>query len=547
MPTRRSWLRSRARAARGAALAGPALSLLTACASLEAAARPTAGPTPIAAAPAGTLVLGATNEVATLNPFLSADVAVVPGLFEPLVATDPSSGAPVPHLAERWEQSADGLTYTFHLRPGVLWHDGQPFTADDAKFTYQAILDPKTATPRRNWYEQVASFDVADPLTLVITLKAPYCAFLQNSMQMAIVPKHLLGRSADLNSDAFNTARPVGTGPYRFVEWRHGDQLTLAANARYWGGPPAIGQVIRKVTPSSSVLVSQLRSGEVDVAMVDVTDLPDLAGRPDVTLSAVDALSYDGVGYNLANPLFADKRVRQALTCALDRDAMIRTVLHGEARPLDGPMPPASPYARADLPRYPFDPRRAAALLAAAGWQPGADGMLHRGGRPFAFALLTPAGRQKYSAAATVIQQQWKAVGVAAEIRTLDPNALTDVLRRHQFDAFIQHWGFSLDPSHRQLWHSSQIQSGFNYGAYRNATVDHLLDDGLAVPGCDEQRRRDIYGRLQAIIADEQPYTFLWSPKNLVAARARVRGVQLSPFTGGQGTFWNIDRWTLRP
>jgi peptide/nickel transport system substrate-binding protein len=241
------------------------------------------GPTVAATSVRDAVVYGVASEPRLLNPLLSNDGAsasVTQILFEPLVNTDAITGAPVPALATRWDQSADGLTYTFHIRPNVTWSDGQPLTAEDARFTFDAMRDARTQTPYKSRLDAVDSYDAPDPMTFRVTLKAPSCPFLISTMSIPLVPKHVLASSADINTDDFNIARPVGTGPYVLKEWQTDDHLTLVANPNYWGGKPKIGQWIRKVTKDSNVTTAQLKTGEIDYAAAQPTPWMTCAPTP---------------------------------------------------------------------------------------------------------------------------------------------------------------------------------------------------------------------------------------------------------------------------
>jgi peptide/nickel transport system substrate-binding protein len=232
------------------------------------------GPTGTAAKPQGTapartttVVYAVSSNPATLNPLLDDSGASQSGyglMFEGLVKPDPNTGTPIPGLAASWDQSGDGLQWTFHIRPNVTWHDGQPFTADDAKFTFDAIQDPKTKTPYRSRFSNIARFDAPDKSTFTVTLKVADCPFLITTMQTPIVPKHLLSGSADINADEFNSSRPVGTGPFMFKEWQRSDHLTLTANPNYWQGRPKIDQWIRRTVSDDNVLQALLKTGEID-------------------------------------------------------------------------------------------------------------------------------------------------------------------------------------------------------------------------------------------------------------------------------------------
>lgn len=514
--------------------------------SAAAATATSASGSATAAASSGSkIVYGNTTDIKIMNPFLSTDVysAIINGfIFDSLVRADPDTGAPYPWLAQKWDVSADGLTYTFHLRTDVKWQDGQPFTADDAKFTYETILDPKTQTVRKSLYDKVKAFTVVDPHTLQVELKQVYCPFLISSMTMGIVPKHLLQNSPDINKDPFNTKSPVGTGPYKFVEWASGDHVTLQANPDYWGGAPKIGQFIYKVVPNATVVAQQLKTGEIDMAGIEPKDLADLQKQPNLNVVSTAALNYEYVGYNEARPLFQDKSVRQALTYALNRQAMIDKILFSQGSILNAPMPASSWAYNPSVPSYAFDPAKAKAVLKAAGWALGSDGVQQKNGQPLKFTAIYSSNSQQLGQIMTVAQQQWKDIGAAVDLKPMDFDALLDVVNKtRDFDAVSLGWSLGLDPDQTSIWSSDQIKSGFNFIAYKSATVDKLLQEGVSLPGCDQAKRKAIYGQFQQTIAEDQPYTFLYSPTTLTVVNKRVHGTHITPFT----TFWNIQNWTV--
>lgn len=492
------------------------------------------------------VVYGNTSDIKIMNPFLSTDVysALIDGfIFEGLVKADPDTGAPIPSLAEKWDTSADGLAYTFHIRKGVNWSDGQPFTADDAKFTFDTIMDPKTQTVRKSLYDKVQTFTVVDPNTFEVKLKEVYCPFLISSMTMGLVPKHLLAQSADINKDDFNTKHPVGTGPYTFVEWVNGDHVTLQGNPHYWNGAPKIGQFIYKVVPNATVVAQQLKTGEVDVATIEPKDLADMQKQPNVNVISNDALGYTYIGYNQARPLFQDKLLRQALTYAINRQAIVDKILFGQGAVLNAPMPTRSwAYNPAVANLYPFDPEKAKALLKQAGWVAGSDGILAKGGQKLAFTSIFSSNSTAVSQIMTIAQQEWKAIGVDCTLKPMDFDALLDVINKtRQFDTATLGWSLGLDPDQTSIWSSAQIKSGFNFISYNNPDIDALLKQGTSIPGCSQDARKAVYAKFQQIIADDEPYTFVDSGKTLTVVSKRIQGTHITPFS----TFHNLKDWTI--
>jgi len=509
----------------------------------------------------GTVIFGSPADAEILNPILHNDTAssnVTDRIFDPVLRVDPLTGQPAPWLAERWTVSDDGLTYTFYLRRGVRWHDGEEFTAHDVKFTFEAILDPRTRTVRKSNYDMIvgarARIDgkaaetegirVVDDYTLEITLQEPFCPFLIQGMVRGVIPRHLLEKSEDINRDEFNR-RPVGTGPFKFKEWVKGDHITLVRNEDWWGRPggPYIDQYIRKVVPDSTVVTAQLKTGDIDVGSIEPSDLDELEREEDLTIYRYDDLGYTYIGYNVSRPPLDDKRVRWALSLAVDTDSIIRTVLRGEGVRVAGHIPPASWAYNPNIKPPEYNPQRARQLLEQAGFKPGPDGIMQRGDQTLRFTLWVPAGQKIREQVAIIAKDQWKQIGVDVDIQFQEWNAFLERLRQGNFDLVISGYSLGVDPNPRAFWHSAELAPrGFNRIRYRNPEVDRLIEETVKVPGCDPEKRKRLYWRFQEILADDQPFNFLYSLKALVAIKRSIVGP--NPTTFG-GVFHNLHDWYI--
>jgi len=537
--TRRRFLGGVAAASVGAAIA-------SAC---DAGAGPSAGASAAAsrggAAGANTVVGSGVTDAITMNPILANDGSSQTAwelMFEPLAMVDPKTGAAVPWLAERWDQSPDGLTYTFHLRPNVTWSDGRPFTADDVKFTFDTVLDRKVQTSLRSRLDGVARLEAPDPLTFRMSVNESSCPALISAALIPIVPRHLLAGSADFNKDEFGVSRPVGTGPYTFVEWVRDDHITLVANPRHWRGKPKIGRVIRKVVKDNTVAAAQLRSGELDWSIVQPESLDDLRADRHLNVIQYANSTVNYIAYNLDRPVFADRRVRQALAYALDRETMIKTLFNGQGDVLHSPILSFSWAHNPGVPKYPYDPERARKLLADAGWSPGADGIARREGVPLRFALATNAGNKAREGVLTIAQDQWRKVGIDVQLQLLQLNAVTDKLQKtHDFDAVLAQFIPGVDPDQTSVWSSKEYPGGQNYMHYGSATVDALLAQGRTLAGCDQAGRKAIYDRLQTALMEDQPVTLLYQPVTLIAHDRRLSGIAPTAYARPQ---WNLAEWS---
>ena len=493
------------------------------------------------------MIEGRLADVVTLNPVLSDDrtsLAVIELLFDRLLAVDPETGSLRPGLASSWWVSADGLTITFTLRDDVLWHDGRPFSAADVEFTFKAIVNPAVGSPRQVDFSLVEEFKAVDDTTFVVTLADADCSILYDLGSVSIVPQHILGDD-DIQTSPFNVSS-VGTGPFVFGEWIAGDHITLLRNPRYWGKVPHLDAWTYKVVADEEAMLASLKAGQLDVIPLPLDNLASVEAAGHFQIHRYPANEYYFIGYNTDHPILGDVRVRRALSQAVDRQRLVDRILEGQGQLLETGLLPAHWAHSQELTQdRPFDPVRAAQLLTEAGWvDSDSDGIRDRNGEPLRLRLATNGGNAVREAIAILAQQYYLAVGVAAEVELIGwGNYLEDIFT-HDFDLVVFSWPLALDPDEWELWHSSEsvLDSGFNFVSYHNPRVDELLLQGLRVPKCDESRRAAIYSEIATILAEDQPYAFLFAPYNLIAVNERVGGVAPSPFVG---LHWNLTDWYL--
>jgi peptide/nickel transport system substrate-binding protein len=493
----------------------------------------------------GTVVEGGLADVVTLNPVLADDpasLAVIELLFDRLLAVDPQTGSLRPALASSWQVSADGLTLTFTLRDDVLWHDGQPFSAADVEFTFKAIVNPAVGSPRQADFSLVEEFKAVDNTTFVVTLTDADCSILYDLGSVSIVPRHILGHD-DTRTFPFNVS-PIGTGPFVFGGWVTEDHVTLLRNPRHWAKAPHLDAWTYKVVADEEALLAGLESGQLDVIPLPLDDLASLEATGHFQIHRYPANEYYFIGYNVDHPILGDARVRRALSQAVDRQRLMDRVLGGQGQLLDtGLLPAHWAHPQEQAGYNAFDPLGAEQLLTEAGWvDSDGDGIRDREGEPLSLRLATNGENPTREAIAILAQQYYLAVGVAAEVELIRwGNFLKDIFT-HDFDIVVFSWPLVLDPDEWELWHSSEsvLDSGFNFVSYYNPRVDELLLQGLKVPKCEETRRATIYAEIATILAEDQPYAFLFAPYNLIAVNERVGGVAPSPFAG---LHWNLADW----
>jgi len=475
------------------------------------------------------LVESSIGDASYLNPILAQDSAsseINGFVFNGLIKYDRNLQGFVGELAESWSvKEGAEPEITFSLRKGVLWHDGKEFTAEDVKFTYDKIMDEKTNTVRRSDYELVKKAEVLDPYTFKVTYRQPFSPGL-STWGMGILPKHLL-ESQDINTTSFNR-RPIGTGPFRFLEWVTDERITVEANPKYFEGKPYLDRIIYRIIPDPSLTEMELLTRGIDAYSVWPFEFQRMKEVPFLNVYTQPSLGYTYIGYNLKNPLFQDKRVRQALTYAINREEIVQYVLYGLGVVANGPFPPQFWYSNPNVKPLLYDPAKARQLLAEVGWKANREGILEKDGKPFRFKLITNSGNETRRDVGVLVQRALKEIGIDVTFEFYEWSVfLKNFINVKAFDACILGWGLSPDPDAYQIWHSSQIEKGFNFVSYRNPEVDRLWEEGRRE--YDIEKRKAIYWRINELMAGDQPYTFLFVPLGITALQKKFELVEKGP------------------
>ena len=489
------------------------------------------------------IVEGSIGDASNLIPILSTDSTShgISGMvFNGLIKYDKDTNV-VGDLAESWDISEDGLVITFHLRKGVTWHDGEPFTADDVLYTYQVTVDPKTPTAYAGDFLKVKKAEIVDRYTFRVTYDQPFATAL-TSWGSAILPKHLL-EGKDITKSPL-TRHPVGTGPYIFKEWITGQKIVLESNHDYFEGRPYIDGYIMRIIPDMATMFLELRAKGIDE--MNLTPLQhtrqtenDLF-RENFNKYRYLSFGYTYLGYNLEKPLFQDRRVRQAITHAINKEEIIDGVLLGLGKVATGPFKPGTWPYNPDIKRYTYDPEKAKELLRQAGWtDTDGDGILDRGGMPFSFEIITNQGNEMRAKCAEIIQRRLSTIGIEVKIRIIEWAAfINEFINKKDFEATILGWTITLDPDPYDVWHSSKTKPGeLNFISFKNSEIDELLEKGRGT--FDQAERKECYYRMQEIIAEEQPYTFLYVPDALPIISSRFKGIEPSAI----GIGYNFIEW----
>jgi peptide/nickel transport system substrate-binding protein len=491
----------------------------------------------------GDLLIDASiGDASTLIPPLASDAAshdVAGYVYNGLIKYDGDLNL-VGDLAESWTISPDGLTITFKLRKGVKWQDGAPFTAQDVLFTYQVMVDPKTPTAYGEDYKQVKKAEVLDDYTFRVTYPQPFAPAL-GSWTLAILPKHLL-EGQDITKSPLGR-HPVGTGPFQFREWRAGDKIILSYNPDYFEGRPYLNDYVYLVKPDQATMFLELKAGNIDRMGLTPQQYTRQTEYPKFQKTfnkyKYVSFSYTYLGYNLEDQRFADRRVRQALTHAINKEEIVDGVLLGLGQKATGPYKPGTWFSNPNVPRFDYNPEKAKALLAEAGWRPNSGGILEKDGKPFEFTILTNQGNDLRVRTAEIIQRRLRDVGIVVKIRTVEWAAfLKEFIDKGRFEAVLLGWTTGQDPDAFDIWHSSKTKPGeLNFIHYNNPEVDRLLEEGRHT--FDREKRRQAYFRFQEILAEDQPYTFLFVPDALPAVHKRFRGIKPAP----AGINYNFPKW----
>ena len=458
----------------------------------------------------------------------------------------------------------------FHLRPNVKFHDGHLFDANDVKFTFEAIMNPKNLSPRLADYEPVKRIEVMDPVTVRIVYKRLYSPAI-GTWGIGILPEHLLNDEAlkreavrlgknpssfSLRQSGFNR-HPVGCGPFVFREWKSDQHITLDRFDHYWEGAPEYDHYIFRVIPDLLTQEMEFYAGTIDNYSVQPHQVDRL--KRDVRFQNFSGTSfgYTYIGYNMRRPPFDDPRVRRALGMAIDVNKIIRYVLYGQGEKITGPFVKQTDYYNHDIEPVPYDPEGALRLLREAGWQRNSEGWLEKDGKKFQFTLITNSGNDLRKAVLAIAQDAWKRIGIDVRTDVLEWAVfIQERVDKADFDALILGWVMGIEPDLYQIWHSSQTHPfQLNFVGFRNKEADDLIIKIRRE--YDHARQVGYCHRLHEIIALEQPYTFLYAGKWTAVLDRRICIKEkndsgkvvyrkITPTKTGSYTFY-FNRWIKLP
>lgn len=496
------------------------------------------------------LVSGTIGEPATFLGFLTSDSSShgISGLVTNSLLRYNERLELEGEAAEAFEISRNELDITFRLRRDIRFVDGRPLTARDVKFSFELYLDPENPTPYSDPYTLVKRFDLIDDYTFRVRYETPFARALESWAAISILPRHVLTglRGPALADSRFAREQPIGSGPYVLrtpEDWVPGQRLTFWRNPDYFEGTVWVERQIIRVIPDTQTQFLELKSGGLDTMGLTPTQFKFQTGTEEFRAN-FEKFQYYGNGYtylgfNLRDPRFGDKRVRQAFAYAIDQDEIIRGVLLGYGVPLSAPVSPGHWVYNPNVTRYDYNPGKALELLEQAGFRRDASGRQVKDGKPFRFEIITNQGNQQRLRTGEIIQRRLAEIGVEVRVRPIEWAVfIKDFIQPAKYEATILGWGMPPDPDQYEIWHSSQIDKGLNRQAYRNAEVDRLLVEGRST--FDREKRKTAYWKFQEIMAEEQPYVFLYVPESLAALHRRFKGVV--PTENGY-TYQSATRW----
>ncbi len=498
----------------------------------------------------GTMNYGEYGRPTTLDPITSNDMIslrITELVFNGLVGINEKQEI-VSELAERWEISDAGRLYTFYLRKDVTWHpkageEPKPFTADDVTFTYDIMTHPQTITSLKVRYEFIKSVTKVDDYTVQFKLKRPILNVLAK-FSFKVIPAHGPSNPEYLTRRDPFVHKPIGTGPYRIKNITPDREVILVANENYFKGRPHVDKFIAKPFADQNILTQALMFNAIDmIVLVNPRVIPEIQGDKRFVLQPYNALSYSFFGYNMRNPLLADKRLRQAFTHAIKRQEMLDSFFNGQGTIVSGPFAPGSWAYNLDVQPLSYDPEKAKSLLEEAGFSPGEDGIMEKDGEKLSLSLQVPIEKESEAVKRVVLAFESYLKKIGVEIRVEFKEWLSwkeAVFLNHDFDIIFASWVFDDSADISSLFHSAEIGKWKNnFGAYSDPEVDSLIVESKLT--LDHEKRRTIYRKLHAMLSEESPYTFLWTLTNYAAYHKKLRHVAIHPYK----FFSFADEWFI--
>jgi peptide/nickel transport system substrate-binding protein len=495
------------------------------------------------------------READTLNPFAAVtpnaqEMNVVEG-FQ--VTNDkmqyiPEEVQEIPTTANGGVELLTGgqMVVTWKLKPGLKWSDGYPATSADAKFTYEALMNPNFRVSGRDGWVDIAKFDTPDTLTVRVTFRKPYAAY--NDLFRYLLPKHLL-EGKDLNTFSGYNRAPLTTGAYMVKEWVAGQHIITIANPYYRGagrGLPRMKQIIWRFVSDDNTRINMLKAGEVQIAWAIPFDrISELRSEPGITMQVFPLNAWIHFDFSFTQPLFQDLWLRRAVAYAIDKNALVKDVLGGMGKPAG---PPMTPFSWAYNPRaysqYVYDPDRARKLIAEAGWALGPNGIYVKDGQPLSFLNCAPTGDATQDKVQLVVQAMLRAVGMEMRIQNYSPTVFGAIRVQGRCETLMHRWIVPPTPFLSRFYSTSAMPpNGLNHLRYDNPTFDRII--AQAEGTVDQAKAKPLFWQAQEILAQDLPSLPLYYMYAAHGTVSKLQGFVGNPTNDGAG--WNIEEWALKP
>ncbi|BBF44877.1 oligopeptide ABC transporter, periplasmic oligopeptide-binding protein OppA [Lachnospiraceae bacterium KM106-2] len=480
-----------------------------------------------------TLVYGS-GDYTRINPAMDEHGEINTLIFNGLTAHDGENKV-VPALAKSWEFDKKTCTYTFHMEENAKWHDGKPVTAEDVKFTIEAIMDPENESENAPNFEDVKEIKVIDKHTIAFKLADPNVAFL-DYMTMAVLPKHLL-EGKNMQEDEF-FRKPVGTGPYKLASWDKGQSITLVKNEDYFKEEAKIDKIIFKIVTDDNAKTLQVKSGELDLALLTPKDAKSFKEKEGYTVYNMKTSDYRGIMFNFQNEYWKEnKDIIPAICYGLDRKAILNSVVLGQGIVAYGPLQ-RNQYNNENVEHYDYNETKAKEVLESVGCTKGKDGFYYRNNKKLGFTISVGAGDQVRLDMAQAAAQQLKKIGIDVKVE------VPSVVDWSGQQAYLIGWGSPFDADD----HTYKVfgtDKGANYSGYSNKKVDQYLKE--ARESDDSKVRAEAYNKFQVELAKDPAYAFICYIDADYVAKSTIKGIDSETVMGhhGVGIFWNVTKWTI--
>ncbi len=507
----------------------------------------------------GVLRVAVQQDLKNLNPLLNSnttDVFVDRLMFEPLLTADPKGNA-LPMLAaqvptlENGGISSDGMTITYHLRK-ARWTDGVAVTSGDVKWSWQAIMNPDNNVVSRHGYDYVASIDTPNPTTAIVHLKRPFSPFVntffaESDQPYMLAPEHVLAQYQNINNVPFNSRPIVSDGPFKFAQWARGDHITVVRNDGFFMGRPGLTQVDIKIVPDEDSSVNLLRTHGIDyMFQASQQTYQSLRGLPDTTIVWVNVNGYENIQLNCSHPVLQDPRVRLAIAYALDKNEFVRTLTYDTQTVATEDIPNWMWANNPALRPYPHDPAMARRLLREAGWSPGPDGIMRKGGERLMLVMVSNNSNVTRRRLSVEMQAMLREVGIDTEIKyypgdvLFAPAGMGGILQLGKFDISAAGWYAGIDPDDStQLMCENFPPGGYNYSRYCSQAMQRLQK--IALTRYDRPTRQSAYYAIQEQLAKDNPMIFFYWLKQAEPISVDFKGFDPNPVVEA----WNAWQWTI--